>query len=179
MAKLKVSSNPLKSCATQQSQSPWESLDRPIRGKSPAKSRALAAGNAAPAGESRRGDAQPALTVAAQTTAAAGPAQSSNTKATTLVITQRFKELVGLAREQGYLTYSDITDALADDLIGPEELDEIYAKLRNLDVEIVDHAEVDRIKQPEPDEEGDKARLDILDDPVRDRCLTIAGEGEV
>jgi hypothetical protein len=27
--------------------------------------------------------------------------------------------------------------------------------------------EVDRIKQPEPDEEDDKARLDILDDPVR------------
>ena len=70
-------------------------------------------------------------------------------------------------RDRGYLTYSDITDALADDLVGPEELDEIYAKLRNLEVEIVDHAEVDRIKQPEPDAEDDKARLDILDDPVR------------
>src|SRR5205085_9256118 len=48
-----------------------------------------------------------------------------------------------------------------------EELDEIYVKLRNLEVEIVDQAEVDRVKQPEPEEEEDKSRLDILDDPVR------------
>jgi RNA polymerase primary sigma factor len=167
MAKLKVSSAPLKPRATQQPQSPRESLDRHVRGKSPGKSLGLVGGSPAPAGESRRGDAQSALTLAAQTTAAAGPAQHSNTKATTFDITRRIKELVALAREQGYLTYSDITDALADDFVGPEELDEIYAKLRNLDVEIVDHAEVDRIKQPEPDAEDDKARLDILDDPVR------------
>src|SRR5208283_2080169 len=32
---------------------------------------------------------------------------------------------------------------------------------------IVDQAEVDRIKQPEPGEEDEKVRLDILDDPVR------------
>src|SRR5438132_4812032 len=52
-------------------------------------------------------------------------------------------------------------------MITPEELDEIYIKLRNLEVEIVDQAEVDRVKQPEPEEEEDKSRLDILDDPVR------------
>jgi RNA polymerase primary sigma factor len=51
--------------------------------------------------------------------------------------------------------------------IGPEELDEIYVKLRNLEVEIVDQSEVDRIKQPEAEEEDENARLDILDDPVR------------
>src|SRR5437588_6339726 len=52
-------------------------------------------------------------------------------------------------------------------MITPEELDEIYIKLRNLEVEILDQAEVDRVKQPEPEEEEDKSRLDILDDPVR------------
>src|SRR5438132_141592 len=52
-------------------------------------------------------------------------------------------------------------------MITPEELDEIYIKLRNLEVEIVDQAEVDRVKQPEPEEEEDKSRLDILDGPVR------------
>ena len=31
----------------------------------------------------------------------------------------------------------------------------------------MDQAEVDRIKQPEPEEDEEKARLDILDDPVR------------
>jgi RNA polymerase primary sigma factor len=82
-------------------------------------------------------------------------------------LTDKIKELVKLAQEQGYLTYSDINDALPDSVVTSEELDEIYIKLRNLDVEIVDQAEVDRVKQPEPDEEDEKARLDILDDPVR------------
>ena len=31
----------------------------------------------------------------------------------------------------------------------------------------MDQAEVDRVKQPEPEEDEDKTRLDILDDPVR------------
>jgi len=82
-------------------------------------------------------------------------------------LTEKVKELVRLAQEQGYLTYNDINDALPDNIVSPEELDEIYIKLRNLDVEIVDQAEVDRVKQPEPEEEEDKSRLDILDDPVR------------
>ena len=82
-------------------------------------------------------------------------------------LTEKVKELLRLAQEQGYLTYSDINDALPDNVVSPEELDEIYSKLRNLDVEIVDQAEVDRVKQPEPEEEEDKTRLDILDDPVR------------
>jgi RNA polymerase primary sigma factor len=85
----------------------------------------------------------------------------------TFDLTEKIKELVRLAQEQGYLTYNDINDALPDNVITPEELDEIYVKLRNLEVEIVDQAEVDRIKQPEPDEEDEKIRLDILDDPVR------------
>src|SRR5437773_7050143 len=82
-------------------------------------------------------------------------------------LTEKIKELVRLAQEQGYLTYNDINDTLPDAMITPEELDEIYIKLRNLEVEIVDQAEVDRVKQPEPEEEEDKTRLDILDDPVR------------
>ena len=84
-----------------------------------------------------------------------------------LDLTEKIKELVRLAQEQGYLTYNDINDALPDSVVTPEDLDEIYIKLRNLEVEIVDQAEVDRVKQPEPEEEEDKSRLDILDDPVR------------
>ena len=82
-------------------------------------------------------------------------------------IAEKIKELVRLAQEQGYLTYNDVNEALPDTMITGEELDEVYVKLRNLEVEIVDQAEVDRVKQPEPEEEEDKTRLDILDDPVR------------
>jgi RNA polymerase primary sigma factor len=85
----------------------------------------------------------------------------------TAEIAEKIKELVRLAQEQGYLTYNDVNEALPDTMITSEELDEVYVKLRNLEVEIVDQAEVDRVKQPEPEEEEDKSRLDILDDPVR------------
>src|SRR5664280_1900125 len=82
-------------------------------------------------------------------------------------IAEKIKELVRLAQEQGYLTYGDINDALPDNVITSEELDDVYTKLRGLEVEIVDQAEVDRIKQADQEEEEDKTRLDILDDPVR------------
>ena len=82
-------------------------------------------------------------------------------------LAEKIKELLRLAKEQGYLTYGDVNDALPDSVVKPEDLDEIYIKLRNLEVDIVDQAEVDRVKQPEPEEEEDKSRLDILDDPVR------------
>ena len=82
-------------------------------------------------------------------------------------LTEKIKELLRLAKEQGYLTYNDINDALPENIVTAEDLDEIYIKLRSLEVEIVDQAEVDRVKQPEPEEEEEKTRLDILDDPVR------------
>jgi len=100
-------------------------------------------------------------------TLAPSRAAGSDKTPTGVDIAEKVKELVKLAQEQGYLTYNDINDSLADAIVTPEDLDEIYIKLRNLEVEIVDQAEVDRVKQPEPEEEEDKGRLDILDDPVR------------
>src|SRR5678815_2708515 len=82
-------------------------------------------------------------------------------------ITAKVKELVRLAQEQGYLTFGDINDALPDSLISAEDLDDIITKLRGLEVEIVDQAEVDCIKQPGPELEEETNRLDVLDDPVR------------
>ena len=73
-----------------------------------------------------------------------------------LDLTEKIKQLVRLAQEQGYLTYTDINDTLPDEVITPEELDEIYLKLRNLEVEITDQAEVDNLKPPEQEEEEDR-----------------------
>jgi RNA polymerase primary sigma factor len=99
--------------------------------------------------------------------AAPSPA-GGNKNAAGIDLTEKVKELVRLAQEQGYLTYDDINDVLPDNVVTSEELDEVYSKLANLDIEIVDQAEVDRVKQPEPEEEDeDKSRLDVLDDPVR------------
>jgi RNA polymerase primary sigma factor len=82
-------------------------------------------------------------------------------------IAAKIRELVRLAQEQGYLTYNDVNEVLPESVATPEEIAEVLLQLRNLEVDIVDQAEVDRIKQPEAEEEEEKTRLDILDDPVR------------
>ena len=92
------------------------------------------------------------------TPAATRPVQAAD-------MTETIKTLLHLAQEHGHVTYDDINDVLPDGLT-PEDLDELYTKLRNLDVEIVDHAEVERAKPAEPEEEED-SRLEVLDDPVR------------
>jgi RNA polymerase primary sigma factor len=87
----------------------------------------------------------------------------------------KIKELIKLAKEQGYLTYGDVNDVLPESIIAPEELDSILIMLRGMDIEIIDASEVDRFKQEaaaeekEPEKEPAKvdSRLDILDDPVR------------
>jgi RNA polymerase primary sigma factor len=81
-------------------------------------------------------------------------------------ITEKVKELIALAREQGYLTYEDIDDLLADPGMSSEDVDEIHTRLANLDIEIVDQAEMERAR-PEGEEEEEKGRLDSMDDPVR------------
>ncbi|MDB6124974.1 MAG: rpoD [Pedosphaera sp.] len=107
----------------------------------------------------------------APATAATGsaPADGSLTTQAGMDLTEKVRELVALAKEQGHLTYDDINDALPETMVTPADLDLVYTKLNNLEIEIVEPSEVDRVKQPEAEEEEEKekGRLDILDDPVR------------
>lgn len=96
--------------------------------------------------------------------AQAGPDSNPSPNGAPRTIAEKIKELVRLAREQGRLTYNDIDEVLAETPT-PEEMDEIFAKLRALEVEVVDQADVDRVKTP--DTEEDNSRIDALDDPVR------------
>ena len=91
---------------------------------------------------------------------------SSGKTAGSLDFAEKAKELIRLARDQGHLTYEDVNDSLSEDAVTPEDLDRVLTKLRSLDIEIIDPAEVDRARAPgiEP-EEGE--RFEILDDPVR------------
>ncbi|MDB6057971.1 MAG: rpoD [Verrucomicrobiales bacterium] len=85
-------------------------------------------------------------------------------------IQEKVKELLRLAQDQGFLTYDDVNDALPDEVVTPEVLDEIYTKLRGFDVEVVESPDMDTApaKEPEEREEAeDTSRLDILDDPVQ------------
>ena len=84
----------------------------------------------------------------------------------------RLKELIRLAKEQGYLTFDDLNESLPDSTNNPEEIEGVMTFLRTLEIDIIEASEVDRFKQSnsqeEPTAEEEKeARLDILDDPVR------------
>jgi RNA polymerase primary sigma factor len=84
-----------------------------------------------------------------------------------LDLTEKVRELLRLAKEQGHLTYDDLSDALPDDVVTPEDLDQVLTKLRNLDVDIIDPAEVDRGKSADVEDDEETARYEVLDDPVR------------
>jgi RNA polymerase primary sigma factor len=120
----------------------------------------------APAPEARNGGSK--VQTASQAKAAYAsshetPVPGAPTQAVDL--SETIKTLLHLSHEHGHVTYDDINDVLPDGL-SPDDLDELYTKLRNLDIEIVDHAEVERAKPAEQEEEED-TRLEVLDDPVR------------
>ena len=84
----------------------------------------------------------------------------------------RIRELIKLAKEQGYLTFDDLNEALPENVTDADELDAILTRLRRMEIDIIEASEVDRYKDgkkdAEEEEEGKpEAKLDILDDPVR------------
>ena len=94
------------------------------------------------------------------------PAPEAKSAATAADVAEKIKELVRLAQEQGHLSFNDIGEVLPEQQSTPEQLDEVLAKLRELEIEIVDPAEVDNVKADDEDEVESK-QLDALDDPVR------------
>src|SRR5437667_5708751 len=87
----------------------------------------------------------------------------------------RIRELIKLAKEQGYLTFDDLNEALPEGITDADELDLILTRLRRLEIDIIEASEVDRYRdgKKDVDEEEDEeegrvpAKVDILDDPVR------------
>ncbi len=87
-------------------------------------------------------------------------------------IQEKLKELIRLAKEQGYLTFEDINEILPDGMHEVDEIEAVLQRLRSMDFDVIDASEVDRYKdgrkeQEEEEEEKPDTRLDILDDPVR------------
>src|SRR5437763_4869120 len=87
----------------------------------------------------------------------------------------RIRDLTKLAKEQGYVTFDDLNDALPEAITDAEELDAILAQLRRMEIDIIEASEVDRYrdgkKEVDDEEEEDEgkaaSKVDILDDPVR------------
>jgi len=89
-------------------------------------------------------------------------------------IQEKVRELIKLAKEQGYVTFDDLDEHLPEGVNEPEHIESVIGQLRAVEIEIIDSSDVDRIKDvrtkdddEEEKEEKSDSKLDILDDPVR------------
>ena len=92
------------------------------------------------------------------------------------------KKLIGRAKKRGYITYDELNDALPQDQMSSEQIEDVMSALSEMGVNIVENEEADEDEQPEPDTGGldepdgagetyvlekKKETVDRTDDPVR------------
>ncbi len=85
-------------------------------------------------------------------------------------VNERIRLLIRLSKEQGYLTWDDINEALPESVENQDELDNVISILQNLEIEILEPDQVEDYKQRQEEAEEEESRTtsnDILDDPVR------------
>ena len=85
-------------------------------------------------------------------------------------LNERIRNLIRLSKEQSFLTYRDINQALPDSVNNPDEIENVISILQNLEVDILDDSEVEAFKARQEETEEKEVRTsqnDILDDPVR------------
>ena len=85
-------------------------------------------------------------------------------------LNDKIRYLIRLSKEQGYLTYADINEALPESVDNPEDIENVISVLQNLEIDILDPQEVEGYKARQEEAEEEESRTsnnDILDDPVR------------
>ena len=85
-------------------------------------------------------------------------------------VNERIRYLIRQSKEQGYLTYADINEALPEGVDSQDDIDNVISILQNLEIDILDSQEVDSFKQKQEQAEEEQSKAsqhDILDDPVR------------
>ncbi|MEI7800056.1 MAG: RNA polymerase sigma factor RpoD [Opitutaceae bacterium] len=85
-------------------------------------------------------------------------------------LNEKIRYLIRLSKEQGYLTYADINEALPESVDNPEDIENVISILQNLEIDILDPDEVENYKLRQEEAEEEESRTsnnDILDDPVR------------
>lgn len=85
-------------------------------------------------------------------------------------INERIRYLIRQSKEQGYLTSTDINEALPEGVDRQDDIDNIISILQNLEIDILDPDEVDSYKAKQEEQEEAQTKVnqhDILDDPVR------------
>ncbi len=89
---------------------------------------------------------------------------------------QQLEKLISLGKDKGHLTYEEVNALLPEDMVSPEEIDEILTILGNEKIEIVDtDAKADEAAADEEKEEAEKPEevaepvqeASYADDPVK------------
>ena len=86
---------------------------------------------------------------------------------------EKIRELIKLAKEQGYLTWDDLNEALPDGVNDPDLIESIQTRLRAMEFDIIEASDVDRYKdlkkEQDPDAEGDGDEEDEKEEQGRRR----------
>ncbi|HMD60011.1 MAG TPA: RNA polymerase sigma factor region1.1 domain-containing protein, partial [Opitutaceae bacterium] len=61
-------------------------------------------------------------------------------------INEKIRQLIRLSKEQGYLTFDDINEALPESIENQEEIDNVLSILQNLEIEILEPDQVEDYK---------------------------------
>lgn len=179
LAALKTSSKPTKSTPekapkaqatkTAKKAAP-EKPSKPAKASEPAGEPAVkgakASGHTKPTASSKKADKHDVAPAAEAATPAAQDAQKA--------LQEKVRELIKLAKEQGYVTFDDLDEALPEGINDPDSIESVITQLRAVEIEIIDSSDVDRVKDVRKDSDDDEekdekadSKLDILDDPVR------------
>ncbi len=75
---------------------------------------------------------------------------------------EKFDELVSKGKEQGYLTYDQISEVLPEEMMSPEQIDETLMWFDDLDIEVVEKRK--KISESEKKDENESEKFSDSDD---------------
>ena len=61
-----------------------------------------------------------------------------------LDVKSQVQALIEKGKQRGYLTYEEMNDELPDEAVSPDKLDELLITLDDLDIELIDEADIEK-----------------------------------
>ncbi len=89
---------------------------------------------------------------------------------------KEMQRLIDVGREKGYLTYDEINEILPDDVFSSEQIDDVFMKLHDENIKVVDSEEdlpetaeavEEKSAEEKPEAEPEEERMPRMGDPVR------------
>jgi len=103
------------------------------------------------------------------------PGRPKASTVATASLPPKLRVLIQKGQAKGFLTYEELNDALPDDTVAPEKIDQVLMKLDELGIDIIDEAEAEKHSKKAAAREEPEETSERVDDPVR-MYLTQMGE---